>query len=189
LARQAARSEEDEALPVYVSEELASSDALFELVPQYTQSGPISLDGHLRLRHVATGYWLHYAPADEGGGDADRVRRISREGSADADGPRHTSVVVTKVMHDQDVFGILAVADAEADDMSRVRSASEQLELFYNDLEFSTDVSAASLDLEPLSAVPPQRPKPKTRLDLGGSGRQYDTRLCCRSYSQSSSSS
>jgi hypothetical protein len=52
----------NEVTPV-LSDDHTSDETLFELHPQYAATGPITNDRFFRLRHVSSGFWLHFKHA------------------------------------------------------------------------------------------------------------------------------
>ena len=54
-----------------LTDDLDSPDSLFELHPQYASSGPVLFERFFRIRHTASGYWLHLSPSPRDGADVD----------------------------------------------------------------------------------------------------------------------
>ena len=159
---------DDEMVEVVPTSDLTSELSLFELVPQYQATkGHVGLHQLMRIRHVATGYWLHCPPATA----LDTAERDDVEGAAaagaaaagaavagaavaaaGAGASQLTKLRATRVMRDEDVFGLVAVVRTEEADIHFAKDISEKLRAFWGAPSWQPGALAerAACDFKPL---------------------------------------
>ncbi len=86
----------------------------------------------MRIRHVLTGYWLHFEPrapaSDALAAAADASASSSAAAAREAE---PTNLMATRVMRDEDVFGLASVGREEEDDINLAKTTADQLRAFY----------------------------------------------------------
>ena len=105
---------------------------------------------------MATGYWLHYEPktaaeaAAHDGGASGSDRGVAASTISGELAP--TSLMATRVMRDEDVFGLAAIACDEEDDIGFAKTTADALRAFFVPFgaTHAEPLTKAQVDFKPL---------------------------------------
>ena len=132
---------------VVLTDDLQSDLALFEMMPLYPTAGKIPRESFFRLKHVQTGYTVHFKDL----GTPPIGQKVAPDIDADSEYFEETQpITVTMIPNEVDVFAFAPVDPTHYEYMHQTKGITLVLRTFHDQIASGKGKTAAEIELQPV---------------------------------------